>query len=161
MHYGICASGTSKIYWMSNEKKFLQWIWSCWCQRPDCICLTHGSNYPVNTEPNYRNPQNQETMSLLSKYRICMGENNLFCILRKWKDLDKIAQSNSVRLCISSFLCGPEPIYGHVMDCIRLRVVPHFSSGIVERAKRERAWKSPHARKGDTRRGERKMRDYS
>ena len=30
----------------------------------------------------------------------------------------------------------------------RLRVFPHFSSGIVERAKRERAWKSPHARKG-------------
>ena len=29
----------------------------------------------------------------------------------------------------------------------RLRVVPHFSSGIVERTKRERAWKSPHARK--------------
>ena len=28
-----------------------------------------------------------------------------------------------------------------------LRVVPHFSSGIVERAKREGAWKSPHARK--------------
>ena len=34
----------------------------------------------------------------------------------------------------------------------RLRVVPNFSSRIVERAKRERAWKSPHARKGDTRR---------
>ena len=32
----------------------------------------------------------------------------------------------------------------------RLRVVPHFSSEIVEQAKRERAWKSPHARKGDT-----------
>ena len=29
-----------------------------------------------------------------------------------------------------------------------------------ERAKRKRAWKSPHARKGDTRRGERKMRDH-
>ena len=40
---------------------------------------------------------------------------------------------------------------------VRLRVVPHFSSGIVERVKRERAWKSPHARKGDTRRGERKI----
>ena len=39
----------------------------------------------------------------------------------------------------------------------RLRVVPHFSSGIGERAKRERALKSPHARKGDMRRGERKM----
>ena len=31
----------------------------------------------------------------------------------------------------------------------RLRVVTHFSSGILERTKRERAWKSPHARKGD------------
>ena len=31
----------------------------------------------------------------------------------------------------------------------RLWVVPHFSSGIVERVKRERAWKSPQARKGD------------
>ena len=30
---------------------------------------------------------------------------------------------------------------------IRLRVVPHFSSGTVERA-----WKSPHARQGDMRR---------
>ena len=29
----------------------------------------------------------------------------------------------------------------------RLPVFPHFSSGIVERVKRERAWKSPHARK--------------
>ena len=36
----------------------------------------------------------------------------------------------------------------HIM--CRLRVVPHFSSGIVERAKHERAKKSPHARKGDT-----------
>ena len=48
--------------------------------------------------------------------------------------------------------------YFRVLWCIkrespfeyRLRVVPHFSLGIVERAKRERAWKSPHARKGDT-----------
>ena len=30
---------------------------------------------------------------------------------------------------------------------VRLRVVPHYSSGIAERAKRERAWKSPHARR--------------
>ena len=46
---------------------------------------------------------------------------------------------------------------GRVCSCrkllvLRLRVVPHFSSGIVQRAKRERAWKSPHARKGNTRR---------
>ena len=34
---------------------------------------------------------------------------------------------------------------------VRLRVVPHFSSGIVQRAKRERAWKSTHATKGETR----------
>ena len=38
-----------------------------------------------------------------------------------------------------------------ILSSFRLRVVPHFSSGIVERAKRECAWKSPHARKGDTR----------
>ena len=46
------------------------------------------------------------------------------------------------------------------VDCYRgrrLRVVPHFSSGIVERSKREPAWKSSHARTGDTRRGERKI----
>ena len=40
-----------------------------------------------------------------------------------------------------------------ILKSFRLRVVPHFSSGIVERAKRERARKSPHARKGDTRVG--------
>ena len=37
----------------------------------------------------------------------------------------------------------------------RLWVVPYFSSGIEEHA-----WKSPHVRKGDTRLGERKLRDY-
>ena len=42
-------------------------------------------------------------------------------------------------------------------DATRLRVVPHFSSWIVEWAKRECEWKSPHARNGDTQRGERKM----
>ena len=41
----------------------------------------------------------------------------------------------------------------------KVQVVPHLSSGIVERAKLERAWKSPHARKGDTKLGERKVRD--
>ena len=39
----------------------------------------------------------------------------------------------------------------------RLQVVPHFSSGIVERVKREHTWKLPHVRKGNTRLGERKM----
>ena len=41
----------------------------------------------------------------------------------------------------------------------RLQVVRHFSSGIVQRAKFEGAWKSPHARKGNIQQGERKMRD--
>ena len=40
---------------------------------------------------------------------------------------------------------------------IRLRVVSYFCSDTGDRTKRERAWKSPHARKGDTRRGERKF----
>ena len=37
-------------------------------------------------------------------------------------------------ICMSELTCAE----GH-----RLRVVPYFSSGIVERAKRKRAWKSP------------------
>ena len=40
----------------------------------------------------------------------------------------------------------------------RLRVVPHFSSGTVEQAKRERAWKPSHARKA-RRGGERCLTD--
>ena len=44
-------------------------------------------------------------------------------------------------------------IWNRIRDVARLRVVPHFPSGLGERAKSERAWKSPHARKGDTRRG--------
>ena len=37
-----------------------------------------------------------------------------------------------------------------VLTASRLRVVrPHFSLGIIERAKRNRAWKWPHARKGE------------
>ena len=36
----------------------------------------------------------------------------------------------------------------------RLQLVPHFSSGVEERAKRERAWKSPTREKA-TRGGER------
>ena len=35
----------------------------------------------------------------------------------------------------------------------KLRVVPHFYSGRVEEAKRERAWESPHARRDNTRGG--------
>ena len=59
--------------------------------------------------------------------------------------------------CKHIFVCNSIIRTGHTKDDrIDLRVVPHFSSGIAERAKRERAWKSPHARKGDTRRGERK-----
>ena len=44
-------------------------------------------------------------------------------------------------ICMSELTCAE----GH-----RLRVDSHFFSGIAERAKRQRAWKSPHARKGDT-----------
>ena len=36
-------------------------------------------------------------------------------------------------------------VFSSIAICFfSLRVVPHFSSGIVERAKRERAGKSPH-----------------
>ena len=38
---------------------------------------------------------------------------------------------------------------GSTSSCSRVWVVPHLSSGIVERAKHELAWKSPHARQSD------------
>ena len=44
-----------------------------------------------------------------------------------------------------------EAMISNIVAPTMLRVSPHFSSGIVERAKRERAWKSPLARNGDTR----------
>ena len=47
---------------------------------------------------------------------------------------------------IANFL---RPIWPELLG-VRVRVVPHLSSGIVERAKRKSAWKSPHERKGDT-----------
>ena len=42
----------------------------------------------------------------------------------------------------------------------RRRVVPHFSSGTVQRPKRGRSWRSSHARIGDTRWGERRGVSY-
>ena len=53
-------------------------------------------------------------------------------------------------LLVAFFFCNEKWVINSIFDN-RLRVVPHFSSGIVERAKRERAWKSPLARNGDTR----------
>ena len=58
-------------------------------------------------------------------------------------------------LWINKFKCSLKTSVSLVLA--RLRIVPHLFSGIVERAKRERAQKSPHARKGDTLRGEKKM----
>ena len=85
------------------------------------------------------------------------SSNNVGALLRKWQKLH-----DSGAPCVREALASWAPYlrkFGN-LSIRRLRVVPHFSSGIVERAKRERAWKSPHARKGDTRRRERKMRDY-
>ena len=42
----------------------------------------------------------------------------------------------------------PNKRIGNSQPTNLLRVVSHFSSAIVERAKRERTWKSPHASKG-------------
>ena len=49
----------------------------------------------------------------------------------------------------SWFLVIPPDSAIHFSNNCRLGTTssPHFSSGIVERAKRKRAWKSPHARK--------------
>ena len=67
-----------------------------------------------------------------------------------WNTIRYVSQHPSpleIRTSNSSSTCqNLKPIF----SMLRLRLVPHLSSGIVERAKRERAWKSPHTRKGDT-----------
>ena len=77
---------------------------------------------------------------------------------KKWRTaLLKDYMTNTLRfLCFPLNASIPHYLYtvyieGNIL-ARRLRVVPHFSPGTVERA-----WKSPHARKGDTRRGERKF----
>ena len=70
----------------------------------------------------------------------------MYNVVRYWKAAVFV-------LWINKFKCSLKTSVSLVLARLRL------SSGIVERAKRERAWKSPHARKGDTLRGERKMRE--
>ena len=94
-----------------------------------------------------------------------LGSKPLFlsvynCLTVKEKGIPKLFYSKSqLNLFLLASAAWSSPPCNISSTTHRLRVVPHFSSGIVERAKREGAWKSSHARKCDTRWGERKMRD--
>ena len=46
---------------------------------------------------------------------------------------------------IRFLIVRPLIVDGPLNRAVRPRVVPNFSSGMLERAQRERAWKSPHA----------------
>ena len=61
--------------------------------------------------------------------KICLKAFLATLILHSWKQKLRMIDNSLVWILMTSRA--------------RLRVVPHFSSGIVERAKRERAWKSP------------------
>ena len=75
-----------------------------------------------------------------------------------WSKTEKLHRKNNVNDKI--FLCFCQKIENKIIrdnhnsyyvHCkSRLRVVPLFSWGIVERAKPELVWKSPDARKGDS-----------
>ena len=75
-----------------------------------------------------------------------------FCTNWQWKPVNEIKFSLPCKINALYTLTQLE-WKGRTYLC-RLRVFPHFPSGIVERAKGERTWKSPNARKA-TRRGER------
>ena len=64
-----------------------------------------------------------------------------------WSRIDPASLLHSRFLCSRLGPCRSR----WLLDPARLRVVPHLSSGIVEWAKHERAWKSLHARKGPAR----------
>ena len=96
----------------------------------------------------------QSQRSARSGASIAMEIRKLSKKIWLWRQMSQIGQN--LDRCIGS----AEKIFCHDSPMSRLRVVPHFASGIEDSGKRERAWKSPYARKGNTRRGERKMRDY-
>ena len=124
---------------------------------------------PPSPPPPPVGPSSFSGYKLLSK---CTEMNSIF-FMRFWsfiKYSKRILISNAMAcfeaLFLFRYILAPSdispsvyyPSWNLLRRCIspssrncRLRVVPHFSSGIVQRAKRELAWKSPHARKGDTR----------
>ena len=79
------------------------------------------------------------------------------CTNWQWKPVNEIKFSLPLKI-NALYTLTPLEWKGRTNLC-RLRVFPLFPSGIVERAKSERTWKSSNARKA-TRRGEREMRDY-
>ena len=76
-----------------------------------------------------------------------------FCTNWQWKPVNEIKFSLPCKMNALYTLMTQLEWNGRTNIC-RLRVVPYFPSGIVERAKRERTRKSPNAKKG-WRRGER------
>ena len=77
-----------------------------------------------------------------------------------WSKKEKLHRKNNVNDKIFHCFCqkienkiirdNHNSYYRYVHCKSRLPVVPLLSSGIVERAKPERVWKSPDVRKGDT-----------
>ena len=88
-----------------------------------------------------------------------LSNNSTVCLVNFrfeifWRTLDHKKLYQTTWLWFSLFLIIKVEGY---LEWRRLRVVPHFSSGIVEQAKRERTWKSPHAKKRRHAAGREKM----
>ena len=95
--------------------------------------------WPIEEGLNYKARHKIDTSSTLTEFPVkedCAGTAKRECKIR-WLNQTSVAFELLWR-------SDGWPIH-------RLPVLPHFSSGIVEGARRERAWKSPHARKGNTR----------
>ena len=68
--------------------------------------------------------EHRRTSALLRNIRnirICMGKKTYrWCNLRKWKDFHKKKKKKQLslhKMCVTSLLCAPGPIYGRFMDC--------------------------------------------
>ena len=84
----------------------------------------------------------------------CATWSPLFCLHSPWKKKRKNNHCSVQAIVVTVILTTCTEVTCDVLTTcnipasagsLRLRVVPHFSSGKVEQAKRERAWKSPHA----------------
>ena len=84
----------------------------------------------------------KDPKTLIQDYFCPKTENEKNAVFWPKSQVNPFGKSGKMQLPEVNIFIGSKQFF-----FIRLRVVPHFSPGIVEQAKRERARKSPHARK--------------
>ena len=123
-----------------------------YASRPNVLCLNTDLVFFSQKEMDKKTKQNQKgslrwfhrssdlpqsSVSQLFWFKGCETQRYLLIDSQIQQLLKEVDFNNDITCIIMCFQQTP-PFQENCVEC-RLRVVPHFSSGIVERAKRERA----------------------